>query len=268
VKTLQLQAAQAKLEGDRALSKEGLLSRDSLRQAELAAKQAEIELAQLTNERRNTEQSTALQAEGLSLQRASLEKEADEARRLLDLATTKADRKGVLTWIVTQEGALVRKGEVIARIADLTSFRVDASVSDVHAGRLHAGMPVVVKINDEALEGTIADVFPTIDNGVLRFTVGLRDRSHAQLRPSLRVDVLVITDRKPRALRVKRGPFADGAGTREAFVVRGDRAVKTRIEIGVFSFDEVEVVSGVSEGDEVIISDMRDYLHLKEVKVR
>ena len=269
VKTLQLQAAHAKLEGDRALSKDGLLSREALRQSELAARQAEIELAQLRDERHNTERSTTLQAEGLMLERASLDKEAAEARRLLDLATTKADRSGVLTWIVSQEGALVRKGDILARIADLSSFRVDASVADVHAGRLHEGMPVVVKISETvSLDGTIADVLPTIENGVVRFTVALRDRSHAQLRPSLRADVFVITDRKPRTLRIKRGPFADGAGTLDAFVIRGDRAVRTRIVLGLSSVDEVEIVSGVSEGDELIISDMRDYQHLTTVKVR
>ena len=80
--------------------------------------------------------------------------------------------------------------------------------------------------------------------------------SHAGLRPSLRTDVLVITDRKPRALRVKRGPFADNAA-RQAFVVRGDRAVRVQLELGLSGVDDVEVLSGVAEGDEVIISDMR-----------
>src|SRR4029453_875007 len=107
------------------------------------------------------------------------------------------------------EGALVRRGDVIARIADLTSFRVAATVSDVHAGRLRTGLPVVVRANDLDLQGTVIEVFPTVENGVLRFTVALADPSHAGLRPSLRTDVLVVTDRKPRVLRVKRGPFAD-----------------------------------------------------------
>src|SRR4029077_18222206 len=83
--------------------------------------------------------------------------------RLLDLSTTKSDRKGVLTWVLSQEGALVRRGDVIARIADLSSFRVDGSVSDVHAGQLRPGMSAVVRINDESLDGTISEVFPTVE---------------------------------------------------------------------------------------------------------
>ena len=79
--------------------------------------------------------------------------------------------------------------------------------------------------------------------------------------------MLVVTDRKPRVLRVKRGPFADNVA-RQAFVVRGDRAVRIPIEIGLAGADDVELVSGVSEGDEIVISDMKDYIHLAEVKIR
>jgi HlyD family secretion protein len=267
VKTLDLQSAQARLEADQQLFKEGLYSREELRRSELAVKQAQIGLSQLRQERANAERATNVQLEGLALERGSLDKEAAQARRLLDLSTTKSDRDGVLTWMVSQEGALVRRGDVIARIADLTSFRVAATVSDVHAGRLRTGLPVAVRANDLDLQGTVTEVLPTVENGILRFTVALAEPSHAGLRPNLRTDVLVITDRKPRVLRVKRGPFADNVA-RQAFVVRGDRAVRVPIEIGLAGADDVELVSGVSEGDEIIISDMKDYIHLAEIKIR
>jgi HlyD family secretion protein len=266
-KTLDLQAAESRLESNQQLFKDNLLSREVLRQSELSVKQTQIELAQLRGERENAERANAVQLEGLSLERGALDKEAAQARRLLDLSTTKSDRRGVLTWVLSQEGALVRRGDVIARIADLSSFRVDGSVSDVHSGRLHPGMPAVVRINDESLDGTISEVFPTVENGVIRFTVALAKSSHTGLRPSLRADVLVITDRKPRALRVRRGPFADSTD-RQVFVVRGDRAVRTPVTLGLAGIDDVEVLSGLAEGDEIIISDMRDYAHLSEVALK
>lgn len=267
LKALELQAAQAQLEGEQQLFKEGLFSQDALRRTDLGVRQARIELAQLREERRNAERATTVQLEGLSLERGSLDKEAAQARHLLDLSTTKSDRDGVLTWVVSQEGALVHRGDVIARIADLTSFRVDASVSDIHTGQLRTGMPAVLRMNDVDLHGTVSEVLPTIENGVLHFTVALAEPSHAGLRPSLRLDVLVVTDRKPRALRVTRGPFADNSA-RQAFVVRGDRAVRIPIRIGLSGVDDVEILSGVENGDELIISDMKDYMHLSDLRIR
>jgi HlyD family secretion protein len=268
LKTIELQSLQAKLGSQQQLFDEGLVSRDALRQSELDVQQAQLALGQLQADRRDTGRSTELQIEALGLERASIDKEIAEARHSLELATMKSDRDGVLTWAIAQEGALVRRGDIIARIADLTSYRVSASVSDVHAAHIHAGLPVIVKANDVDLAGEVGEILPAVDAGTISFNVSLRDRSHASLRPSLRVDVLVVTDRKPRALRVRRGSFADGNGAHEVFVVRGNRAERTSIRLGLASFDEVEITAGLHEGDEILISDMREYLHLKEIALR
>ena len=70
------------------------------------------------------------------------------------------------------------------------------------------------------------------------------------------------------ALRVQRGPATEGTGTRNVFVVRGDTARSTKVEIGVTGFEVCEVVRGLQVGDEVIVSDMTDYQHVKEVRIR
>jgi HlyD family secretion protein len=268
-KRLDLDSLRAELADNRQLFKEGLISREKLRQSELAEAKAVIELKQTEGERDNVQRANLTQVDGLVLERGALGKEVAQARRQLELATTRADRDGVVTWALNEEGVLVRKGDVIARIADLHSFRVDATVSDVHAKRLVAGMPVLVRVTEEdALEGRISAIYPKIDNGVMTFTVSLHDKSNRLLRSNLRVDVLVITDRKPRVLRVKKGPFAEGDGYRQAFVVRGDRAIRTPITLGLASFDDFEVVGGLADGDEVIVSDMRDYLHLREIGLK
>lgn len=268
VRDLQLQFYRSQLARNRQLFQEGLLSVEQLKLSELSEAQAVIELAKTEAERSNARQSNAAMLEGLALEMATLGNERQEAQRQLDMAAPKAGRKGVLTWALTVEGATIRKGEVIARIADLGSFRVDATVSDVHARSLAAGLPVQVKVGDDTLEGRISTVLPTIQNGIITMQVALRDPSNQLLRSNMRVDTLVVTGSKPKVLRIKKGPFADGEGGRYAFVVRGNRAVRTPVELGLASYDDFEVVQGLGEGDEVIISDMRDYMHLKEIRVR
>jgi HlyD family secretion protein len=268
IKALQLQSFRSQLVRNRQLFKEGLTSAEELRQSELAEAQAVIELKQLENERVNAERATSTQLEGLALEMATLRQEVQEARRQLELASPRASRPGVLTWTLTEEGTTIGKGDVIARIADLTSFRVDATVSDVHAKQLAVGLPVAVKIGDDTLDGRIATILPTIQNGIITIHITLADRSNPLLRSNLRVDALIVTGRKAKVLRIKKGPFADGDGRREVFVIRGGRAVKVPVELGLASFDEYEVVRGLSAGDEVIISDTRDYMHLRELRVR
>lgn len=268
IKALQLQSYRSQLARTRQLFEAGLVSQEGLHQAELAEGQAAIELRQLEEQRKSAERSTRTQLEGLELETATLHMQRTEAERQLNLGTTKADRDGVVTWTVTEEGATVHKGDVIARLADLSSFRVEATVSDIHARTLVPALPVKVKVGSEDLAGEVAQVEPAIKNGVMTFRVALTDRSNPLLRSNLRVDVLVLTDRKTRALRVQRGPSTEGTGTHEVFVIRGDAALRTPIEIGVTGFEVCEVVRGLQAGDEVIVSDMTDYQHVKEVRLR
>lgn len=268
VKTLDLKSYELKAAQQRQLHQAGLSSQDELRKVEVLEEKTRIELKQLEGTSANAERATQSQLQGLALEIQILQKEKAEALRQLELATTKADREGVLTWVVAEEGATVRKGDVIARLADLSSFRVEATVSNVHANRLKLGMPVNVRLSEQdVLEGSVSNVLPTIKDGIITFFVSLADRSNRLLRSNLRVDVFIVTDRRPQALRVKRGPFATGAGKQDVFVIRDGVAVKTPVLFGLSSFDNFEVLEGLSEGEEVIVSDMKDYLHLKQVKV-
>jgi HlyD family secretion protein len=69
-------------------------------------------------------------------------------------------------------------------------------------------------------------------------------------------------------LRIKKGPALNAEGVRDVFVIRGDTAVKTPVKMGIASFDTYEVVDGLLEGDEVILSDMTGFQHLKEVQLK
>lgn len=267
VKALQLASLEAQLQRDRQLSREGLLSQELLKKSELATAQAGIELKQLRAERENAEEATRAQLAGLDMEIAKLRGEETEARRQLALASPRADRAGVLTWVITEEGVSVTKGQALARVADFASFRVDASVSDVHGKRLVVGQPATVRIGEERLAGEVAAINPTVSNGVITVAIALAERSSPLLRSNLRVDVEIVTARQPQTLRVRRGPFSTGEGTQPVFVVRGARAERQAVAFGIASADYFEVTSGLMAGDEVIVSDMRDYVRLERIRL-
>ena len=268
IKDLQLQAFRAQLARHRALSREGLISAEVLKQSELAEAQAVVELKRIEGERDNAQRSTRATLDGLALEMSTLRKEVEAARRQLTLAAPRSTRRGVLTWSLSEEGSALRKGDVIARIADLSSFRVDATLSDVHAKRVTVGLPAIVRVGEETLAGVVSNVLPTIRNGVMTLQVSLKQKSSPLLRSNLRVDAFIVTGSRARALRIKRGPFVQGEGPAEVFVVRDGRGVRTRVELGIAGFEDYEVVRGLSQGDEVIVSDMKDYLHLKEIRIK
>lgn len=265
---LDSEGATYRFEQNQKLRTDGLVSEQTARASEADAKKAKIELEQLQASVASAHRSTDAQLQGVELDLATLHKERDDARRLLELATTRSDRSGVLTWVVPQEGTTVRRGDVIARIADLDSFRVEASVSDVHSSSLHAGQPVRVKLDGQTLDGRLASIDPTIENGAVKFKVDLADARNPRLRNALRVDVLVVTDARVNALRVPKGPFAQGGQTEDVFVVQGDHAVRRRARLGLTGYEFYEVIDGLAPGEVVIVSDMKDYTHLERVNLK
>ena len=145
IKKLRREFLQSKAEQERQLFAIGGSSKEQLRQSKLEEEIAALELTQLETTIRNSEQSLKNQLEGVATEISILQKERNERQYQLRLASTQAERPGVLTFALTQEGATVRKGEMLARIADLNAFRVDATVSDVHAARLFVDMSLVTE---------------------------------------------------------------------------------------------------------------------------
>lgn len=268
VKELELRSFQYEADRARNYHEDGLFSQDEVRCAENDEARAKIELAQLKSAIVQEEKSLAIRLARLDLELGILEKERDEAARNLQRATATAGRDGVLTWVLTREGAAVHKGDEVARIADLSSFRVEATVSDIHAQKIKVGQDVAIVSAETRLAGRVSAVRPLVENGIITLDVELEDRQHAVLRHNLRVEVYIITARQSDAVCVPRGQYPTVDGVPMVFVLRGDRAVRTPVRFGLRNYEKFQVVSGLVPGDEVIITDMRDHQHVREVRVK
>jgi HlyD family secretion protein len=268
IKVLEVDSLEAKSAQQRQLAARGVVSDNAVRQAELDERTARIQLDQLRKTMETEKLSAQTTADGLALELDTLRGDHAEAAKRLELATTRADRDGVLTWVVQDEGSTVQTGDVVARIADLDRFRVKATVSDIHSDRLATGLPAKVKINDEWFVGYVKAVLPTVENGTMAAEIALDDASNSLLKSNLRVDVYLVTERRDRALRLAKGPFATASGTQQVYVVRGNRAVRVPVRLGIADFDRYEVADGLAEGDEVIVSDTSDFAHAGEIRLR
>jgi len=267
-KSLDADIARFKAAQNDKLHREGLVAEQESLVASTTAKKSGIELAQLREALTRAERSAQAQLAAGEMSMRMLRKEHDESRRQLDLAMMRADRDGVITWIVPNAGAAVRNGDVVARIADLSSFRIAATIADMYVARLAPGMRVRVRVDDATtLLGTIASVEPRVENGQARFFAELDDRKNAKLRNDVRVDVFALVGRRADAVRVKRGALGQTEGER-VFVVRGDRLVSVPVRWGLAGENELECMSGLAVGDEVVVSNMGDYNGVKELRLQ
>ena len=265
--TLKIDLYESKLNLRERLHKLGAESKDVLDQARLNLQIAQRERSLLGSQMDNDERRLQADLREVDLQIAIQKKSILEIDRQLALSQIKADREGVVTWVKADIGATVVPGDVVARVADLRTYKIEASISDIHVTRLKIGAPVKIRANKQDLPGTISNIIPTVKNGVVSFLVDLKDDANINLRSNLRVDVFVITSFKEDVVRAKNGPYVNGSGPQDVFVLEGDMAIRKRVMVGATNLDHVEFVSGISPGDQLIITDMEDFIHLEQLEI-
>jgi HlyD family secretion protein len=267
IKQLRISNLADAVENAKRLFKAGGGTREGIEQAQLNLKVAQLEKKQLENEIKSKQQTMQIEIKEAEIALAILENDLRELQRKLQLANIIATRSGVVTYVNKNIGATVREGESLARIADLSSFKVNGNISDNYMDQLHNGMPVIVRINETQLKGHVVNVYPSVQNGIVTFDVQLDERNSKQLRPNMKVDVFLVTDMHSKVMRVANGPAFKGPADQDIFVLNGGKAERRSVHIGLSNFDFVEIKDGVKPGDVVITSDMAEYKNVKELTI-
>lgn len=268
IKELRINSLQADVENAKRLYKAGGGTRETIEQAELDLRVALLEKKQLENEIKSKQQTMKVDIKESEIAAQIQQTDLTELQRKLQQADIIAKRAGVVTWVNKNIGATVQQGETLARIADLASYKVSGTISDNYLDELRVGLPAIIRINDSTVRGTVVNIQPTIQNGIVSFDVQLEQRNSRLYRPNMKVDVYVVTNSKTNAMRVANGPAFKGGDRQDIFVVANGKAQRRTAGIGLSNFDYVEIKDNVKPGDVVITSDMSDYKNSKEISIK
>lgn len=268
IKQLRINSLEADVENAKRLYKAGGGTQEDIQKAELDLKVARLEKQQLENEIRSKQQTMKVEMRESEIDAAIQENDLKELQRKLDLANIITSRAGVVTWINKNIGAAVTQGEALARIADLSGFKVSGSISDNFMSELHTGMTAIIRINETQMRGTVSNIYPSVQNGIVTFDIRLDEQTNKLLRPNLKVDVYLVTSGKSNVMRVANGAAFKGASVQDIFVVNNGKAERRTVHTGMTNFDFVEIKDNVKPGDVIITSDMSNYKNAKEITIR
>ena len=222
---------------------------DQKRSAELAhehaARDAELQAELLDFELRTTE---------LDLERQAL-LVADLQRQVEELAI-RSPVDGVVGDRLVENKTAVAPNMPVLAVVDLSRFEVEADVPESYSDDLAPGMAAEVRVGGNAHAAELTAVSPEVrDNQV---TVRLRfvDAMPAGLRQNQRLTTRILLEAKYDVLRVARGQFLESGAGRIAYVIKDGVARRVAIDVGAHSLSAVEIVAGLAEGDEIIVSSL------------
>ena len=269
VSAMKLNRMKVELRNEHYLDSLGAGTTDKVRQAELSYNVAQLEYEQLKQQYDNEKEVAAAELKVQELDFNIFRKNLAEMKRTLDDAQIRSPRKAILTYINNQVGAQVPQGGQVAIISDLSHFKVEGEIADTYGDRVAAGGKAIVKIGSEKLEGIVSSVTPLSKNGVISFSVQLKEDNNKRLRSGLKTDVYVMNAVKEDVLRIANASYYVGRGEYDLFVMTSDdEIVKRKVQLGDSNFEFVEVVSGLNPGDKVVVSDMTNYKNKNKLKVK
>ena len=226
---------------------EVLRAKDALAKADLDVTHAQAD-AHLQNETAAFE----LKTKRLALERQKL-LVADLSRQV-DLLKVRSPVAGQVGQLLVQQKANVPINTGLVTVIDLPSLEIELQVPEVFAHDLSIGMPAEISEGAQKYKGELSAVSPEVVNGQVIARVRFAADKPAGLRQSQQLTTRILIDERPNVLMVERGSFVDSGAGRIAYLVHDGIAERKPIQVGATSLNAVEIVSGVKEGDRIVIS--------------
>ncbi len=209
----------------------------------------------------NAEKDTALERDSLAFESKTKRLALDRQKLLVEDITRQVDElkvrspvDGQVGQLLVQQRANVAANAPILTVIDLSALEVEVQIPEVFAHDLSIGMPAEVRDSNGTYAGEVSAVSPEVVNSQVTGRVRFGDKKPVGLRQNQQLTTRILIDEHPNVLMVDRGPFVDTGAGRVAYVVHGDVAERTAIQVGATSLNAVEIVSGLKEGDRIVIS--------------
>lgn len=268
IQRLKSESVTKSYENEKYLKSIGGTTDEMVKLAELNSKISKLEMEHLQQNITNKTASLQTDLKDQEYRISIYQKEIQELKNRIENSDIKASGNGVVIWINDKIGSTVSMGGEVVKLANLSSFKVEGSISEFNSGKLALERQVKVYVGDSVLPGKISAVNPTVQNDNVKFVVSLDRKDHPALRSNQRVDLSIVTSYRKNVVRIPRQRLVLKGSNPYLFVLKNGEAVRRTVRFGESNFEYFEVVDGISAGEQVIISDMDDKMHHQKIKVK
>jgi multidrug efflux pump subunit AcrA (membrane-fusion protein) len=265
--------SQAKLQAqtDKQLYRLGVISG---LQYDKSASNAQI----LTTQHQISLQQLKVQEDATRIQLAAQQTKVDQARALLGLYQNQEDAlhvtagiSGVLSSLPNpvSVGQHVSAGTSLAEVIVPNQLKATLQIAETQAHDIQLGQKASIDTHNGIVPGTVTRIDPTVLNGTRAVDVTLDGPLPSGAVPDLSVDGTIDIERLHNVLHVGRPAFGNANSTISLFRINpdGKTASRVQVKVGQASVTQIQILSGLNEGDHVILSDMSRYDNTNEVRL-
>jgi HlyD family secretion protein len=222
---------------------------------EIALKEIKVESAKESVKKARP--SVALARQSVALARQSL----DQARKNLDEATITAPFDGVVASLDVEEGDTVTTTTTVVYLIDPVSMELIVEVDEIDIPEVKLGQEVVIELDalpDVEFVGEVIAIYPLpiTEGGVVLYKVKINldvpENSAIKIGMSAEADIII--DKRSNVLLVPdRAIEEDSEGNPVVKVMVNEQIQERPVDIGISDGYQTEIVSGLNEGETVVV---------------
>jgi len=214
--------------------------------------------------------------EGINSQLAPQEADVNQRKAAWDLRKrelgdlqVRAGMSGTLTQVPVERGQQVGPGTNLARVANPSNLKAELRIAETQTKDIRIGQYAEVDTRNGIVKGHVARMDPSATGGTVGVDVVMDGPLPAGSRPDLSVDGTIQLEKLENIVYVGRPAFGQENSTVTIFKVQqnGD-ALATKVKLGRASVNTIEVIEGLSPGDQVILSDMSQFDAFDRVQIK
>jgi HlyD family secretion protein len=179
----------------------------------------------------------------------------------LDALHVRAGIEGVLQVVPVDVGQHITPGLNIARVADPKKLKAEIKIAETQAKDVTIGQKSSIDTRNGIVAGHVSRIDPSVQNGTVTVDVAIDGVLPQGARPDLSVDGTITIENLSDVLYVGRPVHGQSDSTIGIFKLDADgsEASRVNVKLGRSSVNTIEIVSGLSVGDKVILSDMSQW---------
>jgi len=187
-------------------------------------------------------------------------------QRRIDALTVRSPVNGMVADLAQPDQSHVGSSMPLVTVIDLSALAIEFQVAESFANGIEPGLPADITVDGQTVHGVVTEVSPDVRDGWVTGRAKFAGTRPTDLRQNEQAAVRIILGEHKDALMLERGAFLDPA-TRLVYVLRGDEAIRTPVELGAASVSQIQVLRGLAAGDRVVISDTQDFHDAPELRV-
>ena len=244
-------------EANKELAQDGLIADIILKKSQVTAQELN---SKNEMEKKKVESNAKSAAARIGAQQAKVEqlRVAYELRKKqLDELNVRAGVAGVVQQVPVEPGQRVAPGTILAKVAEPGRLKAELQIPETQVKDVAVGQAASIDTRSGIIPGQVIRIDPAAVNGTVKVDVQLNGEYPKGTRPDLSVDGTIDIERLADVLYVGRPAYGQAESTVGIFrLTPNGEANRVQVKLGRSSVNQIEIVEGLRETDQVILSDM------------